>query len=114
MKLRCSAERCQFKTQRDSLIRDDTKRWDDLIRYLEKKPSLDFLIRSLRIAEKSGKLQFLTPTELKLEGVGAVNSDNDKRIREAKGYNGGYRDQQQRLKGDSCGKNHLESQTSCI
>lgn len=117
MKLRRLAEGCQFGTQRDSLIRDkllfgldDTKERDRLMRESDEKLSLDFVIRSLRVAEKSGKLKSSKPTELKPEEVGAVNSDSGKRGRVTKGYNGGYRDRQQRPKCDNCGKNHLMGQ----
>lgn len=58
MKLRCLAERCNFGDQRDSLVRDkllfrldDNKTGEKLRRELDKKLSLDFVIKSIRVAE---------------------------------------------------------------
>ncbi|KAF6031683.1 hypothetical protein EB796_009977 [Bugula neritina] len=78
MKLRQLAEGCEFGSQRDSLIRDkllfgldDTKEMEKLMRETDEKLTLDFVIRALRVAEKSGNLKSKS-TALKPQDVEAI------------------------------------------
>ena len=110
MKLRQLAEGCQFGDQRDSLIRDkllfgldDAKERDKLMRESDEKLSLDYVIKSLRIAEKSGKLKH-NKAEEKSEDVNAISQfRREKPVKSAKH---GFIKQ----KCENCGKNHNKSQ----
>ncbi|XP_067947485.1 uncharacterized protein [Watersipora subatra] len=110
IKLRQLAEGCQFGDQRDSLIQDkllsglgNTKERDKLMRESNEKLSLDYVIKSLRIADKSGKWKHQKAEE-KSEDVNAVSQfSREKLVKSAKhGFS--------KQKCENCGKNHNKGQ----
>lgn len=113
MKLRRLSEGCQFGNQKDSLIRDkllfgldDEKERERLMRETDEKLSLEYVIRSLRVAEKSGRLKLQKTLDDKPEEVGAINNFARKSDRDRSTSKAG----RSKPRCDNCGKNHYKGQ----
>lgn len=106
MKLRRLAESCDFEGQRDSLIRDkllfgldDEKTKEKLMRESDEKLTLDYVIKSVRVAE-AAKLTLGRPVEKLSSEVSAVSISS-------RGYQKDAEFRKSKIKCGKCGKEHF-------